>query len=132
MARPQRLFSSLVSLTFLVLVSTVCAQTNPNVETGFKPYGSYDDTGFDSISLTNFNLVLHIPIFNYPQRGNVSSQLELMYNNKGWFVQPNCTTQTCSPIWSFNGAPVRLIQNTGAISVTWKTVKTGTNTFINI
>ena len=60
----------LVSIFVLaVFCSIAFAQTNPNLEVGFKPYGAYDDTAFDSVNVANGNLTLHIPLFEYPQRG---------------------------------------------------------------
>jgi len=31
------------------------AQTNPNLEIGFKPFGSYDGTDIDSVNLYTWN-----------------------------------------------------------------------------
>jgi len=51
-------------------VGIVClAQTNPNLENGVKPFGSYDATSIDTINLATGALSLHIPLLSYPQRG---------------------------------------------------------------
>lgn len=61
---------------------TAAAQTNPNLEIGIKPYGSYDSNDFDSISVTNQNLFLHIPFLSYPQRGSLTDKAYITYNGK--------------------------------------------------
>ncbi len=35
------------------------AQTAPNFENGWKPYGSYDGSRLDTVNLMNGNLMLH-------------------------------------------------------------------------
>jgi len=59
----RRLVFPLLSFVFCSVAS---AQTNPNLEIGFKPFGAYDDTSFDSVNVDNGNLELHIPLFDYP------------------------------------------------------------------
>src|SRR4051812_7611491 len=119
-------------LVFVLSISRLAfVQTNPNLETGFTPYDSYDDTNFDSVSLTNYNLVLHIPIFTYPQRGAVHDQTELTYNNKGWNVLPDCSSEnTCTPVWQFRGNGVQLRQDAGIITGTWRVVQTAPNVYL--
>lgn len=84
--------SIFVLFVILGLATLAFAQTNPNLETGFKPFGSYDDANFDSISLTNGNLILHIPMFSYPQRGDLHVQAELYTADCGSGVK-NCEKQ---------------------------------------
>ncbi len=104
------------------------AQTNPNLETGFKPYGSYDDSDFDSVNLATGNLTVHIPLFEYPQRGNLDEQVYLVYNAKGWIVYLDCITQgNCTPLWQWRtGAQPHGIQllggNPESYSVSFKSV----------
>src|SRR5437660_1020489 len=62
------------------------AQSNLNLETGLKPYGSYHGGDIDSVSMTNGNLTLHIPIASYPQRGALKADYYLIYNDKNWQV----------------------------------------------
>ena len=48
------------------------AQTAPDLENGFKHYGSYDSSHLDTVNLQNGNLMLHAPLLpNYPQRGKL-------------------------------------------------------------
>jgi len=73
---------------FLALFGSTEAQTNPNLEIGLKPFGSYDTSGFDSVSVTNGNLTMHIPLFSVPQRGDFTSPTYITYNAKGWLTLP--------------------------------------------
>src|SRR5260370_30847350 len=55
---------------------------------GFRPFGSYQLSDIDSVNLATGNLVLHIPIVSYPQRGNVPPlSLSVRYNNPRWAVR---------------------------------------------
>ncbi len=48
------------------------AQTAPNLENGWKPYGSYDGSHLDTVNLMNGNVMLHVPILPAtPQRGSL-------------------------------------------------------------
>jgi len=63
-------------LTTVVLVITASlplayAQTDVNLAQGLEPYKSYMGGNIDTVSLTNGNLMLHIPLVSYPQRGEV-------------------------------------------------------------
>lgn len=62
------------------------AQNDPSLDTGLKPYGSYHGGDLDSVSLTNGNLTLHIPLAGYPQRGNLGYTPRIIYNSKGRLV----------------------------------------------
>jgi hypothetical protein len=72
------------------------AQITPNLETGYKPYGSHDATSIDSINTMNGDLMVHIGLpFNYPQRGDrLSLPIYLQANSKGWHV--NSYSYPCS------------------------------------
>lgn len=60
------------------------AQNDVNLDQGLKPYGSYMGGNIDTVSLTNGNLMLHIPLVSYPQRGGrLTLAFYLRYNNKG-------------------------------------------------
>jgi hypothetical protein len=83
---------------------TSFAQTNPNLENGIKPFGSYDANSIDSISIANGALSLHIPLLSYMQRGNLQSLNYLIsFGSKNFYIDPHCVTQseeeTCSPYW---------------------------------
>src|SRR5713101_6402650 len=67
---------------------SVLGQTQPNLENGFKPYGSYDGTHLDTVNLMNGNLQVHIPLPpSYPQRGGrIGRVFQFQSAAKGWTV----------------------------------------------
>ena len=123
-----------LALCISVLPANVAsAQTNPNLETGFKPFGVFDSTTFDSVNISNGNLTLDIPILDYPQRGGIAVRVRLTYNNKGWRVIPDCFTNgTCNPIWTWNGNGVQLLVDNGVMNSTWSVVQTGSNSYLTV
>jgi len=71
------------------------AQTAPNLENGWKPYGSYDGSHLDTVNLMNGNLMLHAPIVPLgSQRGSLALQYSLFATAKAWQV-------VCVPNTSF-------------------------------
>jgi RHS repeat-associated protein len=77
----------LLAMVFLAGCISLYAQTAPDLENGFKNYGSYDSTHLDTVNLMNGNLILHAPLLpNYPQRGKLNLQLALTFNAKTWQV----------------------------------------------
>jgi RHS repeat-associated protein len=63
------------------------AQTAPDLENGFKNYGSYDGSHLDTVNLMNGGVILHAPLLpGYPQRGNLKLQAVLIFNSKTWQV----------------------------------------------
>jgi RHS repeat-associated protein len=92
-----RIFFYAVAL--IVFSVAALAQVDPDLEIGFKPFGAYDETTFDSVSLANGNLTVHIPLFDYPQRGGLKAQARLMYNSKGWKIRFDCTQTSCEAFW---------------------------------
>jgi YD repeat-containing protein len=86
------------------------AQTAPNLENGWKPYGSYDGSHLDTVNLMNGNLMLHAPLLpGIPQRGSLSLNAVLQANSKDWQVVcvPNTTgSENCS--WKNGGMRVRI------------------------
>ncbi len=74
----------------LLCSSVAIAQTTPDVEQGVKPYGSYHGGDIDSVNLSNGNLILHVPLLSYPQRGGqLPFTFYIQYNNKGYRAVPN-------------------------------------------
>src|SRR6202020_1909284 len=62
-------------------------QSEPNLETGFKPYGSYHGTDVDTVSIMNGNVTVHIPFpADYPQRGSLHDTMALLSHSKGWHL----------------------------------------------
>src|SRR6476660_7513318 len=89
----------LLKLQFLLAIILAAGistfgQTQPNLENGYKAYGSYDGSNIDTINTMNGNLMLHLPMpFTYPQRGGRLNLLnQLTISSKNWSVQcdPGC------------------------------------------
>jgi YD repeat-containing protein len=112
--------SLLAFLSFFVLLCQVSgfAQTAPDLENGFKPYGSYDGSKLDTVNLMNGNLMLHAPLVPVsPQRGSIKVGNTLYLSSKDW--QTVCYTPTNSgPIcsWKKGGTGVN-IQITPGLSL---------------
>jgi RHS repeat-associated protein len=124
---------ALVAFVVIFWQLVVIAQTDPTLDTGLKPYGSYHGGDVDSISLTNGNLVVHISIASYPQRGALGYSPRITYNNKGWYVVPNCnkTTGICSPYWAWHGNGVGLdMSSQNLFGVHWQPAYPGSFTLV--
>jgi RHS repeat-associated protein len=80
----------LLSFFVFVLVGAigVFAQTSPNLEAGFKPYGSYEGD-FGAVNLASGGMDHHLGMpMAYPQRGGIGSiQPFVVINSKNWAVQ---------------------------------------------
>jgi RHS repeat-associated protein len=105
----------LLAAAIAALPVTVSAQTNPNLEIGIKPYGSYDVNDFDTVSIANGNLFLHIPFLSYPQRGSTTENLYIVSNSKNFSVFQWCNSvqDTCQSKWTWTGGLG--ITNTNAV-----------------
>jgi RHS repeat-associated protein len=86
---------TLIFSLFCLYQISIFAQTQPNLENGFKPYGTYGGSDIDSINLSNGNLIVHIPMpFTFPQRGGkLSPKMVVRMSSKAWavstFLAPN-------------------------------------------
>lgn len=58
---------------------------------GLLPYNAYSGGNIDSVSMSNGNLIVHIPLISYPQRGKVTLSYSLIYNNKNYTPNTMCT-----------------------------------------
>src|SRR5882724_9652634 len=114
-----------------VFSNPLLAQTAPNLENGWKPYGSYDGTRLDTVNLMNGNLMLHAPVIpDLPQRGALSITNTLFVSSKDWQVacvanSGSPSGQTCS--WQKGGAGVN-IQRSPFLGVHRTVVKNGSGT----
>lgn len=85
------------------------AQDQAGLEQGLKPYGSFEGGDFDSISMVNRGINLHIPLVSYPQRGNLHLGFYIMYQNPVYEAQQvNCLQvkpYTCTFQYIFYRAP---------------------------
>jgi hypothetical protein len=54
----------LLVLAIIIVAGAISVQSQiqPNLENGYKPYGSYQGTEIDTTNLMNGNLTLHIPM----------------------------------------------------------------------
>src|SRR6266704_1516336 len=87
MARVRLAVLKLVGAVLLTLTAAPLGWGQmPDIpDKGFRPFGSYQLSDIDSVSLTSGNLILHIPIVSYPQRGNMPPlSLSLRFNNPRW------------------------------------------------
>ncbi len=104
-----------IALCMGLLTRGLTAQT-PNLEQGFKPYGSYHGGDIDSVNLSNGNVTMHAPLVSYPQRGGkLGLSFSLVYNNKGWYVY-SYTDHTVNPPvirykWKWGGTGVEPVWN---------------------
>src|ERR1044071_1385886 len=90
------------------------AQTAPDLENGFKNFGSYDGSHLDTVNLMNGNLMLHAPLLpGCPQRGSLAVQPVLTFNSKTW--QVICASMPGDGIacgWFHGGTSITLQQPT--------------------
>jgi RHS repeat-associated protein len=92
--------AAVLSVWFFFSLNPAFAQApsmDPTLERGMKPYGSFEGGAIDSVSMTNGDLNLHIPLVSYPQRGGkLSLGFFVRYQNGGYTTTPNtipaCTT----------------------------------------
>ncbi len=107
----------LALISAIILAGSVCAlaQMPPNLENGFKHWGSYDGGSLDTVNNLNGNQMLHAPLLpNYPQRGGLTLQSFLYQTSKTWQVagQTNLDGTTYQQ-WSLGYAGVNLRQSEG-------------------
>src|SRR5947209_9959887 len=96
-AKWLQLFAIIFGLNNILL-----AQSAPNLENGFKPYGSYDGSHLDSVNLMNGNVMFHAPLTpETPQRGTLKVSNNLYSTSQDWQVvcNPGCK-------WAKGGAGV--------------------------
>jgi YD repeat-containing protein len=104
---------------FICIFSTlILAQAGPNLENGFKNYGSYDGSHLDTVNLMNGNLMLHIPVLPaFAERGEFAPQYSLYVTSKSW--QVHCKSnppygEICW--WDSNNPGVMLISAEGLMA----------------
>jgi hypothetical protein len=82
----------------LLILSGVCpslAQDPDDLQQGIKAYGTYEGGDIDSVSMTNGNLAVNIPLISYPQRGKQHLGYKLIYNNKNYKQRTMCIAGVC-------------------------------------
>ncbi|HZS27891.1 MAG TPA: hypothetical protein VFB76_11735, partial [Candidatus Angelobacter sp.] len=86
--------------------SLLCAQSAPNLENGVKSFGSYDGSSIDTVNLQNGNVMVHIPLFSYPERGKMAVSFSAQLNSKNWQVGEYVdSTQAIHYRWMLAGKP---------------------------
>ncbi len=79
-------------------------QEDPNVATGLKAFGTYNQGNIDRINVSNGALSVDIPIISYPQRGGrLKLNLALHYENRGNYADQVCTDDGDVPYCAFQG-----------------------------
>jgi RHS repeat-associated protein len=119
-----------LSLLFALGTTGLSCQTQPNLENGFKPYGSYDASGLDTVNLMNGGRVLHAPLLpDYPQRGAITPHINLYDTSKHWQVRCIASQasggQTC--FWTRPGGGVAFQSSVG-LSVHRTMIASGSGT----
>jgi RHS repeat-associated protein len=77
----------LVLVVLFSMNSFLLSQSAPNIENGFKAFGSYHGGELDTVNLQTGNLIFHVPVFSYPQRGGKLSVNYLVQgSSKNWQV----------------------------------------------
>src|SRR6266849_1811706 len=113
--------SVLKAVGALIFVLVAASLTWGQVDTpdrGFRPFGSYQLSDIDSVNLTNGNLILHIPIVSYPQRGDLPPlSLSLRYNNPSWSVKFHYAGKSTFgedvwfALWGSDGAGTEIVRH---------------------
>src|SRR5437667_3927350 len=95
---------------FALLAPVFCvAQTSPDLEQGLKPYGAYQGGNIDSVGLTNGNVMAHIPMASYPQRGGkLRLNFFARYNNKSWTVGHTSAVPPAY-FWTLQGGAMEIV-----------------------
>jgi YD repeat-containing protein len=99
----RRVISCFAMLVVLVAGSTnwLVAQDNDDIQQGVKAYGTYRGGDIDTVSMTNGNLSMHIPLVSYPQRGNMHLSYSLIYSRPNFTETPHCNLNGCSYLYTF-------------------------------
>src|ERR1700752_1283656 len=69
-----------LSLSFFLCAFAACALA----QTGFPPYGTFQNGKFDAVNLQNLNSVFTIPIMNSPGR-HINLPVAVTYNSVLWY-----------------------------------------------
>ncbi|HET9283984.1 MAG TPA: RHS repeat-associated core domain-containing protein [Candidatus Angelobacter sp.] len=104
----MKLVKAIVSFCAAIGLSTALAlgQTAPNLENGFKSFGSYGGSNIDTVNLENGGVMLHISSFSYPQRGSYGLAYTFRLASKNWQVGSYYdSTHTYRQRWMLAGQP---------------------------
>jgi hypothetical protein len=97
-----------LSAIIFVFSNLLSAQTTPNLENGWKPYGSYEGSQLDTVNLMNGNLMLHAPLIpGAPQRGSLQVSNTLYVTSKDWQISCSSGNSICR--WVKGGTGVNVV-----------------------
>jgi YD repeat-containing protein len=98
--------TTLLALIMICLATQAFGQsgfdTSQGGETGEKVLGSYFSTDIDSVSMTNGNLHVNIPVYSLPGR-EVPMRLAMDYNSRFFQSRPIAGTDPVQVTWDFMG-----------------------------
>jgi RHS repeat-associated protein len=131
------LFWLALAIGTLLLSGSVRAQDLPEFEIGLKPFGTYHGGSIDSVSITNGNLTIDMPLFSYPQRGGkLKKSLDMIYNNKGWkyvttcnHITGECTTRVT---WRFGGISIGDPEDVTGVGMSCSFTTGGNTALLNV
>jgi RHS repeat-associated protein len=110
---------ALLPLFVIVSAGWSVAQDPDDIQNGIKPYGAYRGGDIDSVSMTNGNLIVDIPLVSYPQRGKVHLGYSLFFTHKkNWRVKTICGVDGCNTIttlYTTTPPDVHAIQDQGFV-----------------
>src|SRR5258707_2746932 len=116
--KPVRLLQLFVII--FAFSKLLLAQAAPNLENGFKNYGSYDGSHLDTVNVMNGNLMLHIPVLPaFAERGEFAPQYSIYVTSKSWQVhcKPMSTSSTGQVCWwDSNNPGVMVISAEGLLA----------------
>jgi RHS repeat-associated protein len=78
----------LMSLLILGAPLSALAQQDPTTDAGFTAHGVFGGSDIDTVNMVNGNVMLHIQIASYPQRGGqLKFNISARSNNISWVVR---------------------------------------------
>jgi RHS repeat-associated protein len=114
--------AALILLFFGALYSP--AQDISSLQNGIVPFGSYDGGDIDTVNISSGNLNIHIPLFNYPQRGSLPGQFKIVGNTKSFYVVQSCNTklETCTLRWNmrYTGVGITQVSDELGLQTPWR------------
>lgn len=103
------ILARLFCLAFLLAGGGVVAlaQMQPNLDNGFKDYGSTHGSNIDTVQLMNGNWMLHAPLFaDIVQRGDLTAHYFAYATSKTWQIKCTSNTQGQTCWWAPGGSGV--------------------------
>ena len=89
------------------------SSTDYSLQTGNPNFAARDSFPGGFVNLSNGDLHFEIPLGAFPQRGKLSSAIQLGYDSRIWQVVNNGTSKKWAPYLSAVGLPASSVQNGG-------------------